>query len=99
MRFLVQYRLIEVSDAPTMGNVKLEQFSEFLCCLGGRGVSPRTKRDQEISVLIECHITVHHGAEADGTNSPQRNVVILQNLLAQLPITLLQACPNIFEEI
>ncbi len=77
MGFLVQYRLIEVSDAPTVGDVKLEQLSEFLCCLRGRGVSPRTKRDEEISVLFECHVTVHHGAKADGTYSPQRDVVIL----------------------
>src|ERR1700722_3062330 len=99
MGFLVQYRLIEVSDAPTMGDIKLEQLSELLCCLRGRGVSPRTKRDKEISVLIECHVTVHHGAKADGANRPQRDTVILQNLLAQRPVTLLQTCPNIFEPI
>src|SRR5690554_3795626 len=99
MGFLVQYRLIEVGNAPTMGNVELEQFSEGRGSLRGRGVSPCTKRDEKISVLIECHITVHHGAEANGTNRLQRSVVILENLLAKLPITLLQACPDIFETV
>ena len=33
MGFLVQYRLIEVCNAPALGNVELEQIREFLCCL------------------------------------------------------------------
>ena len=89
MGFLIQYRLIEVGNAPTMGNVKLEQFSEGRGSLRGRGVSPCAKRNEQISVLIECHMAVHHGAETDGTNRLQRSVVFLENLLAKLPITFL----------
>ena len=99
MGFLVQYRLIEVGNAPTLGNVELEQFCEFLCCLSGYGVAPCTKRDEQISILIECHIAVHHAAEADGANGLERGVVFLKNLVAELPIAFLQACPNIFETV
>jgi hypothetical protein len=42
---------------------------------------------------------MHHGAEADRTKGLQRGVVLLENLFAKLPITLLQACPNIFESV
>ena len=99
MGFLVQYRLIEVGNAPTLGNVELEQIGELLCCLSGDGVSPGAKRDEQISILIECQIAVHHGAEADGANGLERGVVLLKNLAAELPIAVLQACPNIFEAV
>ena len=46
MRFLVQYRLVKVCDAPTLRNIELKKFSEFLCCLSGVGVSPCSKRDE-----------------------------------------------------
>jgi hypothetical protein len=42
--FLIQYRLVEVRNAPALGNVELEQIREFLRCLLGDGVSPCTKR-------------------------------------------------------
>ncbi len=82
-----------------MGNVELEQISEGRGRLRSRGGSPCPKRDEEISVLIECHITVHHAAETDRTKGLHRDVVILDNLFAKLPITLLQACRNIFETV
>src|SRR5215469_16227638 len=96
MGFLVQYRLIEVGNAPTKRNVELEQLSECCGSPRGRRVPPGTKRGEQISVLIECQITVHHGTEANGASSPQGSVVSIGNLPAELPITLLQACPDIF---
>src|SRR5919198_4709214 len=91
MGFLVQYRLVEMGNAPTLGNVELEQIRELLCCLCGDRVSPCTKRDEQVSVRIECHIAVHHGAEADGTDGLERDVVPLQNFVAELAIAFLQA--------
>ena len=46
MGFLVQYRLVEVGNAPAMGNIELEQIGEFRRCLRGRGGSPCAKRDE-----------------------------------------------------
>src|SRR5919198_658117 len=99
MGFLVQYRLVEMGNAPTLGNVELEHIGEFLCCLCGDRVSPCAKRDEQISIRIECHIAVHHGAETDGANGLDRGVVLRNNLVAELPIAFLQACPNILETV
>ncbi len=86
-------------NAPALGDVELEQIGEFLCRLSGHGVAPGAKRDEQVAVLVECHVAVHHGAEADGANGLERGVVLLKNLVAELPIALLQACPNIFEAV
>src|SRR6266542_6719652 len=42
---------------------------------------------------------MHHGTETNGANGRERGVVLLRNLTAELPITILQACPNIFEAV
>ncbi len=42
---------------------------------------------------------MHHGAEADGANGIERGIVLLKNLVAELLIAFLQACPNIFETV
>ena len=97
--FLVQDRLVEVGNAPALGNVELEQIGEFLCRLPGHGVAPGAKRDEQISVLIEGQVAVHHAAEADGANGLERGVVLLKHLVAELAIAFLQACPNIFETV
>src|SRR5262245_41502909 len=99
MRFLVQYRLVEMGNAPTLGNVELKQICEFLGCLCGDRVSPGTERDEQISVRIECHIAVHHSAETDGANGLDRGIVLPGNLVAELAIALLQACPNILKTV
>src|SRR5690349_5106744 len=99
MGFFVQYGLVEMGNAPTLGNVELEQIREFLCCLCGDRVSPCTKRDEQISVGIEWHIAVHHSAETDRANGQDRGVVPRNNLVAELPIAFPQAGPNILETV
>ena len=97
--FLVQYRLVEVGDAPTLGDIELKQVSQFILCLTGHGVSPGAKRDEQIAVLIERHIAVHHGAEADDAYGLEAEAVLLKHLFAERPIALLQARPDIFETV
>src|SRR5436305_129603 len=99
MRFLVQYRLVEMGNAPALGNIELEQIRELVCCLGSDRVSPCAKRDEQISVRIEGQIAVHHGAEADRANARDRGVVLRSHLVAELPIAFLQTCPNILKAV
>ena len=99
MGLFVQDRLIKVRNAPTLGNVELEQSGELLCRLSGDGVAPGAKRDEQVAVLVECHVAVHHGAEADGAQGLERGVVLLQHLIAEVAIARLHACPDIFEAV
>src|SRR6266498_75724 len=99
MRFLVQYCLIQMGDAPALRNVKLEQIGEFLGCLSGDCVSPRAEWNEQLSILIECQVAMHHGAETNGANILERHVVLLQNLVTEISIAFLQTGPNIFETV
>ena len=42
---------------------------------------------------------MHHGAETDGTNGLEWGLVILKDLVAEFPIAVLQASPNILEAV
>ena len=84
MGFPVQDRLVEVGNAPALGDVELEQVGEFLGGLPGHGVSPGTERDEQVGILIEGHIAVHHGAKADRANGHERGVVLLDTSLQSL---------------
>ena len=62
-------------------------------------VAPCAKRDEQLSVFTDNHITVHHGAEADGNDGPEHTTVLFKNILADFPIAILQASPNIFKAV
>ena len=81
MSFFVQYRLMEVGDSPALEDVELEQFSEFPGCLVGAGVPPGMERDEQMIILIEGQMAVHHADEADGTNGFERCGVLLKDLI------------------
>ena len=57
-----------MSDAPSLGNVEAEEFSQLGCRLTGYGVPPGAERNQKVSVLIKGEIAVHHSADAEGTD-------------------------------
>ena len=99
MRFLVQYGLVEVGNAPALGNAELKQVREFLRGLPGHGVAPGAEGREQMVVLVEREVAVHHPTEADGANGLERDAVLLMDFGVEPAIAFLQACPNIFEVI
>ena len=90
---VVENALIEVRDAPTQGDVVVEELRELGSSLAGVGVTPSAERNQNLLVLVEGHIAVHHGAEADGCQGLDLAVVLLLYVLAQFGIAVLQTVP------
>ena len=56
----VEHRLVEVRNAPALRNVESEKFRKFGSRRLGDGISPCAERNQQVVVLIERHVAVHH---------------------------------------
>ena len=99
MGIVVEYALIEVADAPAERNVVVEELAEFSSSLAGIGVAPSAERHENLLVLIESHIAVHHGREADTGEGFDFAVVLLLNILAEVGIAVLQSLPDILDSV
>ena len=93
MVLFVEYCLIEVGDAPSQRDVEVEQFRE----LGGSfrcvGVSPCAERGKYLLLLVECHVSVHHGANADGSQLFYLNVVFGYHVGTKVSVAVLHTVP------
>ena len=96
MLLLVQDGLVQVGDAPAQGNVVNEQLREGRCGLTGIGVAPGAEGDHEVAFLVERHVAVHHGADADGGEMLDLHVIALADIVAQVSVAVLQAEPDGF---
>ncbi len=82
----VQQCLIQVSHAPTLGNVILQQLGQGLGSLPGGGILPGAERCQQIPVLVEGQVAVHHGGHAGTADGdPFRDFQLRQNLAQAVP--------------
>ena len=68
MGLLVQHRLIQVGDGPTLGNVEAKQLRQLPGGLGGDGVLPGAEGHQQVPVFVEGQVAVHHGGHAHRGN-------------------------------
>ena len=94
MLLVVQYSLVDVADAPAQGNVVVEEFRQLGGSLARVGVAPGAEGNQDFLLVVEGHVAVHHGAEADGGKRLDLAVVLLLHILAQLGIAVLQSIPD-----
>ena len=90
---IVEDALVEVADAPAQGDVVVEELRELCSGLTGIGVTPGAERHQNLLLLVEGHVAVHHGAEADGGQRLNLAVVLLLHILAELSIAVLESVP------
>ena len=92
MRLPVQNGLIQVGNAPPLGNVEVQYLAELGGCFAGDGVAPGAEWCQLVAVLVKGEIAVHHGGYADCSNLRQRDAVFFQHILLQLGVAVLNAC-------
>ena len=95
VRLLIEHTLVEMRNAPAQGHVEVEKIGEFGGRLAGIGVAPSAERYQNLLLLVECHVPVHHGADADGGQLLQFNAVLALDVGTQLRVAVLQSCPNV----
>ena len=94
MLLVVKYALVKVADAPAKGNVVVEQFRKLGGCFTGIRVTPRAEGNENLLLLVEGHVTVHHCRETNGGKGLYLAVVLLQNVLAKIGIAVLETVPH-----
>ena len=96
---IIQDCLIQMCDTPSQRNIILEQINQNLCCCTCITIPPGCKWRQQISLLIKCHISVHHRAEADCSKLFNHNSIFFLHILCQISVAISQTCPDIIERI
>ena len=94
MFLVVEDSLVEVADAPAQGDVVVEELRQFGGSLARVGVAPGAEGHQDLLLLVEGHVAVHHSREADGGQTLNLAVVLFLHVFAQLGIAVLQAIPD-----
>ena len=94
MGLAVQNGLVEVRDAPAQGDVVNKELGQP----GGGGtgvrVAPRAEGYEDVLLLVEGHVAVHHGADADGGEGLYLRAVLLLHVGLQVSVAVLQAAPH-----
>ena len=80
MGFLVQDRLVQVSDAPALGNIKPEQLHQFFGGGSGNGVAPGPEGSKLVTIFVKDQIAVHHAGNPDGCNPAKRLAVFFKHI-------------------
>ena len=94
MLLIVEDALIQMTDAPTQGDVVVEELGELCCSLTGVGVAPGAEGHENLIVGTECHIAVHHSRDADAGENLYLGVVLLEDILAEIGIAVLKTEPD-----
>ena len=92
--FPVEDALVEMRDAPAQGNVVVEELAQLGSSLARVGVAPSAEGHQYLLLLVESHIAVHHGREANGSQALYLATVLLQDISAKVDVAVLQAFPD-----
>ena len=64
--FLVQNGLVKVGDGPPLGDIEAEQGCQFRRRLPRDGVLPGSEGRQQVPILVESKVAVHHGRNTHG---------------------------------
>ena len=99
MLFLVQNCLIEMSYAPSLRNMISKEFCKFLRSLLCYCVSPGSKRNKKLSVLIKCHISMHHCRKSHGSDLLKFLSVFALNICGKIFVTVPKSFPDIVKSI
>ena len=85
--------------APALGNVKAKQLRQLGRRLRGGGVAPSTKGRQQFSLRVKGQISVHHGADADGSDTPKPCAVLFLHVILQIAVAILKSAPHVFQTV
>ena len=95
MRFLVEHTLIQVGNRPAQRNVEVEQLCQLIRRLLRVRIPPGLERRQQLPVLVQGNVAVHHRADADRAVGIRRNAILLFHILAKVRIAGLQTIQDL----
>ena len=94
MGLAVQDGLVKVRDAPAQGDVVNKKLGQTGGSGAGVGVAPRAEGHEDVLLLVEDHVAVHHGADADGGEGLYGRAVLLLHVGTEVGVAVLQAVPH-----
>ena len=95
----VQNGLIQVRDAPALGNVEGKQRRQLLRGLGGHGVAPGAEGGQLVARRVKGQVAVHHGRDAHGFQAREGLAEGFLRVAGQVRVCVLNARPYIVQMI
>ena len=99
MGFTVEYGVVQMGDAPPLGDIVPEQLRQPGRRVGGYRVAPGAELCQLAPFGVQGEVAVHHGADADGADGFQPDAIALENLFGQLGVAAAQPGPHIVQRI
>ena len=99
MLFAVQYCLIEMGDTPALRNRVLKKLCQLLRSRSRNVIAPCTEGRQQFSRFIKGHITMHHRADANGSDGRKRNLILLLDISGKVAVAGLQPRPDILQTV
>ena len=86
-------------NTPSLRNVIVKQFHQFLACFSGNIVSPCTEWYKKFSFFVKRHIAMHHGADTECTYRFQFYVIFCLYIFCHVLIAVLNTCPDIIQTV
>lgn len=88
-----------MGDAPAERDVEVEEIRQFCCCLACVRVTPCAERNQNLFLLVESHVTVHHGTDPYGGEVFYLDAILCLHIVAQGGVAVLQTLPDSLDAI
>ena len=73
----IQHSLVQVGNAPPLGDIEAEGGGQLSSRRARSSVAPGAERRQQLPSLIERLVAVHHGGNADAAYGSQRCAMLL----------------------
>jgi hypothetical protein len=99
MLLFIQDGLIEVSNAPSLGDIVFKKIRKQGRGFTGEIVPPGPEGSQLSVFLVNHNISMHHAAESDGLHIFQGDSILFQNIFFQVAERILNTRPDIIQVI
>ena len=60
---VIQHRLLQMGNAPALGNIEGKQCGQYLCSLSGDSVLPSSKGHKHIPILVKSQLALYHSGD------------------------------------
>ena len=99
MLLAVQHGLVQVGNAPALGDVEAEALCQTLRRLAGDGVAPGAEGGERFAVPVEGQVAVHHAGDAQGPHLREGHAVLLPHIPGKVRVAGLDAPVDLLQGI
>ena len=99
MLLSLQHSLIQMGDAPPLGNIEMKHRRQLSAGLLRHGISPGAEGRKQTALPVKGHIAVHHAGKTHTANGSKLHTVFLLHFPGQLPIAALESLPDVLQTV